>query len=90
MRCLRLGGGVMVTFVPQDVLGRTTDCPYDVACLSGTGRPACKVIQADGKDVLFIEPNHLPVCPYVLSWGTGAMCRCPTHYYLHRHRDAEA
>ena len=79
----------MAVSVAQEVLDRTTDCPHDFACLSGNGRPACKVIRADGEDVLFIEVDLLPTCPYFLQWGTGAMCRCPTYYYLHQHRDAE-
>jgi len=79
----------MPTSVPQEVLDRTKDCPRGFACLPPDGSPICKVIQADGKDVLFIAVDDPPTCPYALYWGTGCMCRCPTHFYLHRHRDAE-
>ncbi len=80
----------MAVPVPQEVLDRTTDCPYDFACLSGDSRPACTVVRADGQDVLFVVLDDPPVCPYVLHWGGGAMCRCPVHFYLHQHQGAEA
>ena len=78
------GGGeyTMPDSVPQEVLDRTRHCPRAFACLSPGGSATCKVIRANGKDVLFIDVAAPPDCPYALNWGTGAMCRCPTHFHL--------
>ncbi len=76
--------------VPESVLKETTKCSHDFACLT-TGQccysDECKVHTANGKNVLFLEPNEFVNCPYWTRYGSETLCTCPTHNALYRQRN---
>ena len=80
---IRKDGHGMSIQIPESVRKITKKCPHDFACLS-TGQGKCKVHYADGKNVLFLTSKEKISCPYQIFFGYNLMCRCPTHFYIHR------
>lgn len=74
--------------VPDEVLKATTKCPSNFSCLNkvsgeaGTGCK-CNVESFLGKDLLFVRPKdkNTLLCPYLMHYGSGHICQCPTHYH---------
>ena len=73
--------------VPDSILKETTNCPNKFSCLQTAqcgSREICNVQETYGKDILVLKTRESADCPYRLSFGTGMICRCPTHYAIHQ------
>ena len=73
--------------VPDEVIKETTKCLSEFSCLTNgldDAVPGCAVEIVLGKNLLFVKPKHKSVlrCPYLMHYGSGYLCRCPTHSYL--------
>ena len=72
--------------VPAEILGQTTKCSHDFACLR-TGqcgdRPLCEVEAAHGDKVLCVRSADWHKCPYHLDFGGAGYCVCPVHCAIH-------
>jgi hypothetical protein len=79
--------------VPVEVLAKTIDCPQNLSCLLNDGQCGdpneCKVDYANGENVLFLESKKAIPCPYRINFADGIICRCPTHFYLHKNNLTE-
>jgi len=72
--------------VPKEVLDSVEGCEHGFTCLekkpSCGERKMCKVLDVDGKNILFLRDRENAVCHYRLPFGDGQICRCPLHYWL--------
>ena len=68
--------------IPQEIIEQTTQCTKNISCLSDKTRDVCKVLHADGVNVLFIEKNAKS-CPYKIPFGSSYICSCPIRHELY-------
>lgn len=70
--------------LPTEIRNQSSRCPFGFSCVDDNRTIRCRVLDANGENVLFIE-NSRPECPYNISFGSSRICRCPTRYYLFTH-----
>ena len=72
--------------ISDQILNETKECTRAFSCLK-TGQDKdqkiCEVLDADGKNVLFLKTKKLVDCPYQILFGGDLICTCPTHFALH-------
>ena len=72
--------------IPNEIREQTAKCAHDFGCLS-TGRcgngEMCAVVGSFGPNVLQLAKNDQPSCAYCISFGSGQLCTCPVHCYVH-------
>ncbi len=77
----------MNSSLPEEVVKATTKCRRSFSCLAkGAGESACRC-EADlvlGKNLISIRPldSAVGLCPYLMHFGNGHICQCPTHFHL--------
>jgi hypothetical protein len=78
----------MKVSVPDDILKATTKCLSDFSCLSDG--PAgcshrCAAETVLNTDLMFVNPmtKNAILCPYLMHYGNGYICRCPTRNYIY-------
>ena len=72
--------------ISEQILIETKECTREFSCLK-TGRDKeqkiCEVLDANGKNVLFLKTKRIVECPYQVSFGESLICTCPTHFAIH-------
>ncbi|MBF0594244.1 MAG: hypothetical protein HQL22_04685 [Candidatus Omnitrophica bacterium] len=64
---------------------RTTRCRHDSKCLEVEGCPGCDVTEAVSEGLIFVKPRPANMdCPYILSYASYYICRCPTRCEIYR------
>jgi hypothetical protein len=65
--------------ISEDVLGKTTRCSRNFACLSGDKECLCELESQINNQVFFIRNNQqCGICDYKMSFGFSYICNCPT------------
>jgi hypothetical protein len=73
--------------ISEDVRKATKSCCHGFRCLTDDEHPLCAVEYMSG-DVLFVKAGAA-LCPYLVSFGLGFLCRCPARLDIHRSNLAE-
>ncbi len=72
--------------ISDQILNETKECRRGFSCLK-TGQDKdhkiCEVLDANGKNVLFLKTKRIVECPYQISFGESLICMCPTHFAIH-------
>ena len=63
--------------IETDTLNQTSECRWDFCCLSSETRNLCNVEYRDG-GLLFVRVKPGRFCPYMVAFGKGFICHCPT------------
>ncbi|NOQ19219.1 MAG: hypothetical protein GQ571_04525 [Desulfobacterales bacterium] len=73
--------------ISDQILNESKECRQGFCCLQ-TGQDkdpkVCEVLDANGKNVLFLKTKKIVECPYQVSFGESLICTCPTHYAIHK------
>jgi hypothetical protein len=69
--------------VPQKILEQTKNCEKNFNCLANNTRNVCKVVHANGQNVLFIKKNPRS-CFYKIPFGSSYICSCPTRHEIYK------
>ena len=72
--------------VPDEIMSEADECPHDFSCFSSQkcgDRKMCTVRWANGKNVLFLDPENKEDCPYRTPFGFGQVCTCPVRFALY-------
>ena len=76
----------MEIVISDQILNETKECTRGFSCLK-TGQDKdpkiCEVLDANGKNVLFLKTKKVVDCPYQISFGDSLICTCPTHFAIH-------
>ncbi len=73
--------------IPEAIISETSKCEHDFSCLKSgqqVKRPICPVDYANGRNVIFLKTDEPIPCHYQIPFGYGMVCRCPTHFELHK------
>ncbi len=73
--------------LPEEVIKATTKCRRSFSCLATRAEEAscrCDVDFVLGKNLIAIRPldGNVGLCPYLMHFGNGHICQCPTHFHL--------
>ena len=79
-------GNCMEIKIPQHILEETTRCTRKFSCLSDTTRDFCKIVHANGLNVLFINQNPR-ACSYKIPFGSSYICTCPTRFEIYKNHN---
>lgn len=72
----------------DEATGKTMGCRFKFKCLGKDPQhPVCTVVDANGKNVLFVNNAIDSSCQYRVTFGYREVCTCPTHYALHHKQD---
>ena len=70
--------------ISAKTLSQTTQCPDNFKCLEDGRQQVCaaeRYIEGNG---LFIRERRREYCPYLIPFGYGYICNCPTHVELYQ------
>lgn len=70
--------------ISDEILTKTSQCPYDFVCLTGDQYPKCPVENLIGETSLFIKSVKVDHEPYKMSFGNGHLCTCPTRKEIYK------
>jgi hypothetical protein len=65
----------------NEILGRT-QCPNDFRCINSGFENLCKANDIGLDDYLECLEEENFKCPFVISFGSGYLCKCPMRIYL--------
>ena len=69
---------VMETPVSDEFCKQTKRCPRAFQCQEPDGKPRCDAIRLIGEGLLPIPYPSGQTCPYLVNYGKGHFCMCPT------------
>ena len=69
--------------VDADIINQTTKCPHGFKCLKDGAKQVCKAEEYVKGNGLFIHRKRQDACPYLMTFGYGYMCHCPTRVELY-------
>ena len=73
--------------VPDAIVKTTQMCPFAMACQQDATNgdfPKCLVRYSVGENVLMVQPKEPCLCSYLMDYGNGKVCSCPTRYAIYR------
>jgi hypothetical protein len=69
--------------ISEETLKNTTKCDKDMQCLVDGKCGDCIIENVIEGRTVFIKTRGPNLCPYMISFGNGFICTCPTRYELH-------
>jgi hypothetical protein len=69
--------------IAPDILSATTKCPRDFVCLAQSGQCTCQGLHCVRQELLFVKKAGPNDCPYLIPFGQGHICRCPTRMAIY-------
>ena len=63
--------------VDEHLLGATSKCSKDFACLKGDKGCLCEVDHVNANRTVQIKTKPSNVCKYILKMGSSVYCLCP-------------
>lgn len=72
--------------ISDQILKETKECKRKFSCLKASpdeNLQNCEVLDANGKNVLFLKDKKIVDCPYQVSFGESLICTCPTRFAIH-------
>ena len=76
----------MEIVISDQILNETKECTRGFSCLKTAqdkDPKICEVLDANGKNVLFLKTKRIVECPYQISFGESLICMCPTRFAIH-------
>lgn len=68
----------MKSGIAPEIIAATTKCRKAFLCLTQPGKCVCKAVHCVRDQILFIDKAGPDDCPYLLAFGKGYICTCPT------------
>ena len=72
--------------IDPNILNQTTQCRDNFSCLFGIKDCLCEVEKQmkSNSSAVFIKPKDDKACNFIMSFGYGWICNCPTRKTLYR------
>jgi len=73
--------------IPDEIVGKSTDCMYRHACLANDPCdefPKCLIKYPVSENILMLQRQDMLGCPYCTDFGSGHFCSCPVRYAIFR------
>ncbi len=70
--------------IDKKTIEATKRCQSNFSCISDDGHQLCQVEECINDKVIFVCKDHADYCPYMLSFGDGFTCTCPTRLEIYK------